>query len=89
MFGVPFPVLKWGGMAVAFVLAAGWLYLEGRSAGRDSVLAKLRDDRIQILKDGEKIDEAIDLADDSGLCALLGGCVADRVRIDADRNEPL
>ena len=84
MFGIPFPVLKWGGIAVAIVVAAGWLYLEGRSAGRESVLAKLRDDKIKILREGQEIDREIELADDEGLCALLGGCEpADRVRDDA------
>ena len=89
MFGIPWPLIKWGGIAVAIVVAAGWLYLEGRSAGRESVLAKLRDDKIQILKDGKEIDDAVDLSDDSALCALLGGCDADGVRNGADGDKPL
>jgi hypothetical protein len=58
------------GASLAF--AAG--YLNGRSDGKESVLADLKDDRITILEDGKKIDAEALTADDPGLCALLGGC---------------
>ncbi|RWG39431.1 MAG: hypothetical protein E5X40_14400 [Mesorhizobium sp.] len=67
------------GRAVGVVLLAaalvGGIYVKGRADGRASVLSKLADDRVTILKDGKKIDEQVLAADDDALCALLGGCV--------------
>lgn len=66
------------GKALAAVLAvsviAGGIYLYGHQRGSASVLQRLQSDRITILKDGRKIDEEALGADDTGLCALLGGC---------------
>ncbi|MGI3127594.1 hypothetical protein [Nitratireductor sp. PBL-C9] len=66
------------GKALAAVLAvsaiAGGIYLYGHQRGAASVLQRLQSDRITILKDGRKIDEEALGADDTGLCALLGGC---------------
>ena len=66
------------GKALAAVLAvsvmAGGIYLYGHQRGAASVLQRLHSDRITILKDGRKIDEEALDADDTGLCALLGGC---------------
>lgn len=61
--------------AILLVLAvATGLYLYGHHRGTVSVLQRLQSDRITILKDGRKIDEEALGADDTGLCALLGGC---------------
>ncbi|MBN8244690.1 hypothetical protein JF546_16865 [Nitratireductor aquimarinus] len=66
------------GKALAAVLAvsaiAGGVYLYGHQRGAALVLQRLQSDRITILKDGRKIDEEALGADDTGLCALLGGC---------------
>jgi len=66
----------WVILAVTVTLAAshGSVYLYARHEGRAAVLEKLKDDRIVVLKDGQKIDEKVLGADDSGLCILLGGC---------------
>jgi hypothetical protein len=65
-------------LAVGLLIAAGALYgagyIQGRSAGRDAVLARLKDDRITIFQDGKRIDEEVLNADDGALCSLLGGC---------------
>jgi len=61
----------------ALLLAAavlGGIYILGRHAGRDAVLTSLANDKVTILKEGRAIDHAADLLDDSGLCAVLGGC---------------
>lgn len=70
MFGIPFWLIKWGAGALV-ITALGW---QVYSLGRQSVLDDLKDDRIQILRDGKAIDNEVDLAGDDGLCALLGGC---------------
>ncbi|WP_417702391.1 hypothetical protein [Pseudophaeobacter sp.] len=66
------------GKALAAVLAvsviAGGIYLYGHQRGATSVLQRLQSERITVLKDGKKIDEEALGADDTGLCALLGGC---------------
>ncbi|MDJ1465647.1 hypothetical protein [Nitratireductor sp. GZWM139] len=66
------------GKALAAVLAVsvmvGGIYLYGHQRGAASVLQRLQSDRITILKDGRKIDEEALGADDTVLCALLGGC---------------
>jgi hypothetical protein len=54
-------------------------HLYAYNMGRQSILARLADDRISILKDGKKIDEEVLSADDDQLCRLLGGCVSDQV----------
>lgn len=59
------------GAAVAFT--AG--YFIGRSHGKESILASLRDDRITIIENGKRIDAEALSADDVGLCGLLGGCL--------------
>lgn len=45
--------------------------------GRQSVLQKLSDDRVQVVKDGQKVDAAVYAADDDGLVCLLIECQSD------------
>lgn len=59
---------------LAVGLALGAIYIKGRSDGRANVLERLAAERVTILKDGKAIDDATDLLDDDGLCAVLGGC---------------
>lgn len=61
-----------GAIAVAAALGAVWLH--GAAHGRASVVSRLAEDRITLLKDGREIDHEVLGADDAGLCALLGGC---------------
>jgi hypothetical protein len=44
------------------------------SAGKQSVLTKLKDDRITVLQDGKRIDETVLTADDDALYCLLIDC---------------
>ena len=81
MFGLGFAsrvLLSPLGKALAAVLVVsfitGGIYIYGHQRGAASVLQRLQSDRITILKDGRKIDEEALGADDTGLCALLGGC---------------
>lgn len=62
-----------GGLAV--LAAAGAIYLKGHLDGRASVVQRLTEDRVTILKDGKAIDDEVAAADDDVLCALLGGCL--------------
>lgn len=61
------------GLAAVLAGAAG-LYAKGRADGRAAVTAQLAADRVQILKDGKDITDAVLGADDDRLCELLGGC---------------
>lgn len=53
---------------------AGSAYLKGRADARTAIAARLQNDRITILQDGQEIDDEVLGADDDALCALLGGC---------------
>lgn len=45
--------------------------------GRMSVIAQLRDDRIEVLKNGKRIDESVLIADDATLLCMLTNCKSD------------
>ena len=59
---------------VAGVALIGYSYIRVYNAGKDAVYAKLKDDRISILKDGKAIDEKVLSADDNELMCLLVAC---------------
>ncbi len=63
-----------GGALLVAALIAGGSYIAGYSNGKETVLTRLKDDRITILKDGQAIDNKVIGADDNALCDLLGGC---------------
>lgn len=58
------------GITIGFV--AG--HIHGSNATSAAIQSKLANDRVTILKDGKQIDEKAFTADDSVLCAMLGGC---------------
>ena len=67
-----FPIVKFiGYLFVAWVI---WL---AYGAGRQSVLQKLASDKVEVLKNGQKVDAAVYAADDDGLVCLLIACVDD------------
>ncbi len=67
------------GLALAVLLGAGWWSVKLYNAGKDSVVEKLKDDKITILKEGRKIDENVLSTDDDGLtCILLDNCPSDK-----------
>ncbi len=67
------------GLALAVLLGAGWWSVKLYNAGKDSVVEKLKDDKITILKEGRKIDENVLSTDDDGLtCILLDNCPNDK-----------
>lgn len=60
----------YGAIALALIGTHYFSY----NAGRQSVLQKLSDDRVQVVKDGQKVDAAVYAADDSELVCLLIDC---------------
>lgn len=44
------------------------------NAGKQSILQRLSADRIEVLKDGQKIDAAVYAADNDGLVCMLVNC---------------
>ncbi len=62
--------------AVALAIIAGLSTLSyvSYSAGKQSVLTKLKDDRITVLQDGKRIDEDVFAADDDALRCMLIDC---------------
>ena len=79
MFSLPIKFLfspfgKTALIALAFALIVGGIYLKGRADGRAKLVAQLEADRVQVYKDGKRIDDEIYAADDPALCVLLGGC---------------
>lgn len=66
-------------IVLAIIAALGWGYASAYKSGKDAVVAKLQEDRIEILKDGNKIDEKVLSSDDDGLvCLLLDNCDSDK-----------
>lgn len=63
-----------GGAILAAVAIGGGSYLWGYSSGKETILNRLKDDRITILKDGQAVDNEVLAADTDQLCAMLGGC---------------
>lgn len=57
--------------AAILVVAALWFTY---NAGRQSVLQRLASDKVEVLKDGKKVDAAVYAADDDGLICLLYPC---------------
>lgn len=67
------PYVILGALVGALLLTIG-SGLYGYSKGKEAILNRLKDDRITIFQDGQKIDNEVLNADDEKLCALLGGC---------------
>lgn len=63
-----------GGAMAALVLTNAATGLYGYSKGKETVLNRLKDDRIVLFQDGVKIDNEVLNADDQELCRLLGNC---------------
>lgn len=51
-----------------------FVYFKGRNDENIRIANELKEDRITILKDGKKIDDQVLNSDDTGICAILGGC---------------
>lgn len=65
-------VRKYIYIGLALVLA--YTHYVAYSSGKQSVLSRLQNDRIEILKDGKRIDESVLAADDLTLVCLLTDC---------------
>lgn len=61
-------------IALAIVAALSTSHYWAYDAGKQTVLNKLQNDRITVLKDGKHIDETVLAADDDGLYCLLIDC---------------
>lgn len=68
-------------LLVVAITAIGYSYVRVWNAGQEAVYAKLKDDRITLLKDGKAIDDKVLQADDDDLKCLLVDCT-DGVPID-------
>lgn len=67
------------GIVIAVLAGIGWYSVTLYNAGKDAVVSKLQDDKIQVLKDGKSVDENVLASDDDGLlCLLLDNCPSDR-----------
>lgn len=64
-------------LAVILIGALGWGYASAYKSGKDSVTAKLQEQKIEVLKDGKKIDEKVLAADDDSLVCMLIDCASD------------
>lgn len=58
--------------ALALMIVASYWFVY--TAGKKSVVYKLQSDRIEVLKDGKKIDADVLAADDDSLTCLLINC---------------
>lgn len=67
------------GLAITVLLGGAYWSITLYNAGKTSVVEKLKDDKIVILKEGRRIDENVLSADDDGLtCILLDNCPSDK-----------
>lgn len=64
-------------LAVILIGALGWGYASAYKSGKDSVTAKLQEDKIIVLKEGKVIDEKVIAADDDALVCMLIDCSSD------------
>lgn len=71
MFGLSYIKLF---IIVAAISAIGYSYVRVWNAAQGAVYAKLKDDRITLLKDGKAIDDKVLQADDDELRCLLVDC---------------
>lgn len=62
------------GLAVALLAALALGYGNAYTSGKQSVVTKLQEDKIQILKDGKDVDENVLASDDDSLICLLVDC---------------
>lgn len=63
-----------GGALAALILTNAATGFYGYSKGKETVLNRLKDDRIVLFQDGVRIDNEVLNADDQELCRLLGNC---------------
>lgn len=63
-------------LAVIVIGALGWGYASAYKSGKDSVTAKLQEQKVEVLKDGKKIDEKVLAADDDSLVCMLIDCAS-------------
>lgn len=68
-----FKTYLYGAMALALVGTHYFMY----NAGKQYVLQRLSIDRVEVIKDGQKVDAAVYSADDDGLICLLIACEPD------------
>lgn len=62
------------GLAVAVLTALAFGYASAYKSGKDSIVTKLQEDKIQVLKDGKDVDENVLSSDDDSLVCLLIDC---------------
>jgi len=72
-------IYVYAAILVAVIAILGWGYSSAYRSGKQSIVTKLQEDKIQVLKDGKKVDENVLSADDDSLvCLLLDNCEPDK-----------
>jgi hypothetical protein len=61
-------------LAVIVLGALGWGYASAYKSGKDSITAKLQEDKVIVLQDGKAIDEKVIAADDDSLVCMMIDC---------------
>ncbi len=65
----------YGAAVLAVIGGLAWSHTAAYNAGKNSILTKLSDQRVTVLKDGKAIDEDVLNSNDDGLlCKLLDNC---------------
>lgn len=59
---------------IAFAAILVFFVVFSYHIGKQSVLHRLVSDKVEVLKDGQKVDAAVYAADDDGLICLLISC---------------
>lgn len=65
------------GLALAVLTALAFGYASAYKSGKESIVAKLQEDKIVVLENGKKIDEKVLAADDPALVCMLIDCASD------------
>lgn len=61
-------------LALAAFVALSTTHYLAYSAGKQSIITRLADDRVTVLQDGKRIDENVFAADDNALYCMLVSC---------------
>lgn len=62
------------GIVIAVLAALAYGYASAYKSGKESIVAKLQEDKIVVLENGKKIDEKVLSADDPALICMLIDC---------------
>ena len=70
-------IYVYAAIVIAIIGALGWGYASAYKSGKQSIVTKLQEDKVEVLQDGKKIDETVLSADDPALICMLIDCAVD------------